>query len=65
MPDSFIYFDLETGGLDWTIHPIIQIAAVATAPDGQIVDEFEAKIQFDPAMASPEALAINAYTPES
>jgi len=65
MPNALIYFDLETGGLDWTIHPIIQIAAVATGPDGAITDEFEAKLQFDPATATPEALAINAYTPEA
>lgn len=57
--DPIIYFDLETGGLELS-HPIIQIAAVAVV-QGQIVDEFEAKIKFDIADYAPEALEKNSY----
>lgn len=60
-----VFFDLETGGLDWTRHPIIQLAAVATDGAGAIHREFEAKLAFDEAAADPQALAMNHYTPEA
>ena len=56
-----VYFDLETGGLS-PDHPIIQIAALAVEEDTwEVVAEFQEKLQFDEAMADPEALKINHY----
>ena len=55
-----VHFDLETGGLALE-HPIIQIAAVAAMPNGQIVREFQRKIDFDRHEADPEALKINHF----
>jgi len=52
-----VFFDLETGGLDYKRHPVIQIAAYH--PESG--DEFEAKVKFDPRRATPEALKINHY----
>lgn len=63
MTHTIVFFDLETGGLDFTRHPIIQLAAVAADPDGTILAEFEAKLAFDEAQADPRALAMNHYTP--
>jgi DNA polymerase III epsilon subunit-like protein len=65
MRATTVYFDLETGGLK-SCHPNIQIAAVAI--DDETREElgaFECKIQFNPAEADPEALAMNHYTPEA
>lgn len=58
--DSPIFFDLETSGLDWNKHEIIQIAAIH--PESG--DSFELKIQFDLSKASKEALEINHYSPD-
>ena len=59
-----IYFDLETGGVN--TEPSIQLAAIAVRDlDGTELAAFEQKIQFDPAKCSPEALAMNHYTPEA
>lgn len=54
-----VFFDLETGGVEER-HPNIQLAAVAVR-DWEIVDTFERKIRFDPAMCDPAALAMNGY----
>lgn len=60
MTSTIIFFDLETGGLEMH-HPITQLAAVAYQ-DGAIIDQFEAKLRFDPAAANPEALKLNGYS---
>lgn len=59
-----VYFDLETGGLE-PGHPNIQLAAIACYP-GTVgfIDSFEAKILFDPARCTPEALEKNGYKAE-
>jgi len=44
-------------------HPIIQLAAVAMDENGMI-ESFEVKVQFDPAMADAQALAVNHYDPD-
>jgi len=59
-----VFFDLETGGLELH-HPIIQIAAVATTPDGDELSSFEAKLQFDIAQADAESLTKNSYSAEA
>jgi DNA polymerase III epsilon subunit-like protein len=61
MNETIVYFDLETGGLE-IHHPIIQLAAVAVAPDGTELDSFDARIKFNVGDCDPEALKINHYT---
>lgn len=56
-----IFFDLETGGLDWIKHPIIQLAAVAVDAELNEIESFECKLKFDMASADPEALLMNHY----
>lgn len=60
-----VYFDLETGGVDFT-HPVIQLAAIAIE-DGTLREAgtFERKVAFDVTKADPAALAINHYTAEA
>lgn len=61
MSQEIVFFDVETGGLDPAVHPIIQIAAVAVADDFRELDTLEIKIVFDSATADPSALAANNY----
>lgn len=59
---KFVFFDLETGGLNPLCHPITQIAAVAVnASDLTEIDAFERKLKFDVDDADPEALAKNHF----
>jgi DNA polymerase III epsilon subunit-like protein len=75
MGKPLIFFDLETGGMEWWTHwfnnqwlgmkPVIQIAMMAVdRNNGGVLDEYEARIKFDPAFCEPEALEINHYDPE-
>lgn len=59
-----VFFDLETGGLDSSKHPIIQIAAVAVDARLKEIGWYEAKIDFDRSAADPAALELNSYSPE-
>ena len=64
-PSRIVFFDLETGGLEPTRHPIIQIAAVAV--DASSLEEIESLnvlLQFSVDDCSPEALEINSYNKE-
>jgi DNA polymerase III epsilon subunit-like protein len=56
-----VFFDLETGGLDFRVHPIIQIAAIAVDERLQEIERFERKLKFDVNTADPEALRSNHY----
>lgn len=56
-----VFFDLETGGIDPSKHPIIQIAAIAVGSDLVERNHFEVKVAFDPAECDPEALKHNCY----
>jgi DNA polymerase-3 subunit alpha (Gram-positive type) len=60
MRDRVVYFDLETGGLDPKIHPVIQFAGCATE-DFEIVEELEVKLTFDLALCEGDALDLNSY----
>lgn len=61
---SIIFFDLETGGLDPSKHPIIQIAAaVVNVDSGAILNTYERKVSFDEAACEPAALQVNSYDP--
>lgn len=53
-----VYFDLETGGLDSSRHPIIQIAAIAVDKELNGLSEFEGKIIFHPQDCEIEALSL-------
>lgn len=57
-----IYFDLETGGLDPSRHPITQIAAIAVDEQLNELAAYEAKVDFDMDLADPEALAVSSYS---
>ncbi len=63
MTQKLVFFDLETGGLDPKRHPIIQLAAAAVNESLEIVEEFEAKVKFDPRKAEPHSLRKNHYHP--
>ena len=57
---TVVYFDLETAGVE-DYRPDIQLAAVAVDGDWNEVGSIEMKVQFDIALADPEALRINHY----
>jgi DNA polymerase III alpha subunit (gram-positive type) len=59
-----IVFDLETGGLDPKIHPVIQFAGIAVDSSWNEVDSLEVKIAFLEGLAEPAALKINSYDRE-
>jgi len=59
-----VFFDLETGGLDPTRHPIIQIAAVVVDDDWREIETFQSLIQFSERAAESAALEINHYDRE-
>lgn len=58
---NIVFFDVETSGLDPQKHDIIQLAAVVMKTDGEIVESFEAKLEFDISQAQKKALEINHY----
>lgn len=64
---DFIFFDLETTGLDSRRHEILEIGAVRVSADLTTVrGTFEEKIRpKHPETALPEALVVNGYTPEA
>lgn len=75
--NTLIFYDLETGGLEFypvslpdgrtiPMRPIIQFAAIAHDPDTCTnLETLECKIQFNEANADPKALEINHYTAEA
>lgn len=63
MAQRLIFFDLETGGIDLKRHPIIQLAAVAVDQRLEVLEGFEAKIQFDSRRANSHSLRKNHYHP--
>jgi len=56
-----VFFDLETGGLDGTIYPIIQIGAVVIDENLNEIESYERKILFQEKNADPVALQKNHY----
>lgn len=62
---ELIFFDLETGGLDETRHPVIQFAGIAVGPGWAELETLELKVKFDPATAEPDALRVNGWTAEA
>lgn len=60
-----IVVDLETGGLDPSIHPITQIAAIGIDLDLLVpIERFERKVQFRKENAQAQALSLNSYNEE-
>lgn len=59
-----VFFDLETGGLEPGVHPIIEFAAIAVSIEGgewKIAGELDMKLAFDESVCSPQALEINGF----
>lgn len=65
MRNEIVFFDLETGGLDETKHPIIQFAGIAVGAGWEELETLELKIQFDTISADAEALKVNGWTAEA
>ena len=63
MERRLVFFDLETGGLDPKRHPIIQLAAVAVDEQLDVLEAFEAKINFNTHHAKAQSLRKNHYHP--
>jgi DNA polymerase III epsilon subunit-like protein len=63
--NKIVFFDLETSGLDYKKHEVIQIAARAVDENFRGVDRFAARVTFDKEKADPDALKINHYTEEA
>ena len=65
-PDRPIIFtDLEMTGLSTKQHEIIEIGAVLTTPDLEIINELNVKVAPKHIeTATPRALEVNGYTPE-
>jgi DNA polymerase III alpha subunit (gram-positive type) len=63
--DRIVFFDLETGGLEPGKHPVIQFAGIAVDGAWEELEALELKLQFNPASADPEALAVNHYASEA
>ena len=61
LKNTITFFDLETGGLSASKHPIIQIAAIQVNNDFTKWRSFERKLQFDVSKAEPQALNVNSY----
>lgn len=57
--DRIVFFDLETGGLDPTKHPLVQFAAIAVdCKTFESLSGISLRIQFDPRTCDEEALAV-------
>ena len=58
-----IWIDLETGGVDETVHQITQIGAIATAgpPEFKELSVFERKVELSDGHWTKEALDVQAY----
>lgn len=61
---KLVFVDIETGGLDPSRHPIIQLAAVASDESMSPIEHFECKIDFDLSQADADALSKNNYNAE-
>ena len=58
---KLVFFDLETGGLNPTRHPVIQMAAIAVDQHLEPIETFEAKIRFDEQKANRNSIRKNHY----
>ncbi len=60
------FVDLETTGGNWWQHEIIEVGAVITTPELDVVHEIDTKVRpLRIEDAAPEALVYNGYTPEA
>ncbi|HEV7424245.1 MAG TPA: 3'-5' exonuclease [Candidatus Paceibacterota bacterium] len=62
---NLAFIDIETTGLDVWKHEIIEIGAVITTPDLEVIEEFELKIKPEHIEnADPTSMKINHYDPK-
>lgn len=63
--NKIVFLDIETNKLDPQTAVPIQIAAIAVVSETlEVIDEFEAKVEFDLKSADPKALQRNSYNKE-
>lgn len=62
--ERLVFFDLETTGLDPQQHAILQVAAIAVDSSLCELEQFEAKLRFDPNTVDSRALQRNNYSAE-
>jgi DNA polymerase III epsilon subunit-like protein len=63
---KMLWLDVETTGLDETVHEIIEIGAVLTDLQGNALRQVCIKVRPENiALANPEALRVNGYSPEA
>lgn len=63
---NFAFIDIETTGLNFTTHEIIEVGVVLTTPELEVIEEFELKIKPEHIEnADPVALKVNHYDPEN
>lgn len=61
---TWLFVDIEPGGVNLQKHPITEVAAIAVeAGSWQELDVFETKVQFRFSDADPRALGMNKYVP--
>ena len=62
--NNLAFIDIETTGLNVTLHEIIEIGCVVVTPDFKVLEEFELKIKPEHIEnADSTALKINGYDP--
>lgn len=57
-----VFVDVEVAGAEIT-RPVIQVAAIATGQNVEVLETFEAKLRFDVRLADPRSLTRTRYSP--
>lgn len=57
-----VFVDVEVAGAEIT-RPVIQVAAIATGHNVEVLETFEAKLTFDERLADPRSLTRTRYSP--
>jgi oligoribonuclease (3'-5' exoribonuclease) len=63
MEQRLVFIDPETAGIDPKRHPIIQLAAIAVDDQLEVLEAFEAKVQFDLRQANVRSLRKKHFHP--
>src|SRR5262245_29832424 len=62
--NPLVFVDLEVAGGELT-RPVIQVAAIATGNNFQVLEAFEGKLKFDTRLADPRSLTRTRYCPKT